>query len=129
MKKLIPILAAMGLVLAAGLVYADEMTPMAPDLRSKIQDDAFRYVPINGVTFVSEIEPGLQCYGAAAGGMAEVKDIRSLVKDDNFTYSALDNAISFSADIPSVTCSWARGLGMDLVLHNGISVAGGTVDQ
>ncbi len=128
MKKLILIMMAMALVLAVGVVYADETMPIAKDMRSIVQDDNITYVALdNGVTFVGMVEPGIKCFseeGAAAGGMAGSKDLRARVQDDRFTYSALDNGVSFSAEIPALTCSWARGLSPEV--HNGITVAGGT---
>ena len=131
MKKFTLILAAMALVLAVGVVYADESMPIATDMRSIVQDDNITYAALdNGVTFVGMVEPGIKCFsegGEAAGGMAVSKELRRAVQDDRFTYTALDNGVSFAAEIPTLTCSWARGL--DLDLHNGISVPGGTVDQ
>ena len=129
MKKLILIMMAMALVLAVGVVYADESMPMAKDMRSIVQDDNITYAALdNGVTFVSEVEPGIKCYsegGAAAGGMVS-KELRKAVQDDRFTYTALDNGVSFSAEIPTPTCLWDRGLGRNLELHNGITIPGGT---
>ncbi len=134
MKKFTLILTAIVLVLAVGVVYAyaDEGMIMAKDLRSIVQDDNITYAAVdNGVTFVGAVEPGIKCFseeGAAAGGMAS-KELRYRVMDDNFIYTAPDNAVSFSHAIPTPTCSWDRGLGRDLVLHNGITVPGGTIDQ
>lgn len=132
MKKFMLILTAMALVLAVGVVYADESMPMAKDMRSIVQDDNITYAALdNGVTFVGLVEPGIQCFsegGAAAGGMIS-KELRKAVQDDRFTYTALDNGVSFSAEIPTPTCSWARGLGRSLELHNAITVPGGTEDQ
>jgi hypothetical protein len=129
MKKLIPILAAMALVLAVGVVYADESMPVAKDLRSIVQDDNITYAALdNGVTFVGMVEKGIQCAegGEAAGGMGAGVGLRKIAQDDRFFYTAPYNGVSFSAEIPALTCSWARGLGRDLVLHNGITVSGGT---
>jgi hypothetical protein len=130
MKKFTLILTAMALVFAVGVVYADESMPIATDMRSIVQDDNITYAALdNGVTFVGMVEPGIKCFteeGAAAGGLAS-KDLRAKVQDDRFSYSALDNGVSFSAEIPTPTCLWDRGLGLEL--HNGISVAGGTIDQ
>ncbi len=128
MKKLIPILTVLGFVLAVGLVYADEAMP-AKDLRSKVQDDGITYMaPDNAVTFVGVVDTSIECSGEggmAAGGLAE-KEVRKVVQDDRFTYIAPDNAVSFSASIPEPGCSWARGLGRDLILQNGITIPGGT---
>ncbi len=132
MKKLFPILAAMALVLAVGVVYADESMPMAKDMRSIVLDDNITYAALdNGVTFVGVVDTGIKCAsegGEAAGGMAAggvSKGLLRIVQDDRFIYAALDNGVSFSAEIPTLTCSWARGLGRDLELHNGITVPGG----
>jgi hypothetical protein len=122
MKKLIPILTAMGLVLAVGLAYAD-------DMRSIVQDDGVTYAALdNGVTFVGQVDTGIQCFGAAAGGMVESKDIRSIVQDDGFRYIAPDNSVTFAAESLGPKCSWARGLGRELklIMHNGVTVPGGT---
>jgi hypothetical protein len=131
MKKFIPIVTAIALVLAVGVVYGDESMPMAKDMRSIVLDDNITYAALdNGVTFVGLVDTGIQCAsegGEAAGGMAagEVsKDLRKIVQDDGFIYAAPDNGVSFSAEIPTLTCSWARGLGRSLELHNGITVPG-----
>ncbi len=129
MKKLILIMTAILLVLAVGVVYADESMPIATDMRSIVQDDNITYAALdNGVTFVGMVEPGIKCFseeGAAAGGLVS-KDLRAKVQDDRLTYSALDNGVSFSAEIPAPTCLWDRGLGRSIELHNGITVPGGT---
>ena len=126
MKKLILILMAMALVFAVGVVYANESMPIAKDMRSVVQDDGITYAALdNGVTFVGVVDAGIQCAsegGMAAGGVS--KELRKIVQDDRFTYTALDNGISFSAEIPNPACSWARGLGRDLELHNGITAVG-----
>lgn len=127
MKKLMLIVTAMVLVLAVGVVYADESMPMAQDIRSVVLDDNITYAALdNGVTFVGMVEPGIKCFseeGAAAGGMAS-KELGAIGQDDRFTYTALDNGVSFSAEIPIPTCTWDRGLGRNLELHNGITVLG-----
>ena len=126
MKKIIFFLAAMGLVFTFGLAFAHENAPMAKDMRSVVQDDGITYAALdNGVTFVGVVDTGIQCAsegGMAAGGVS--KELRKIVQDDRFTYTALDNGISFSAEIPNPACSWARGLGRDLELHNGITAVG-----
>jgi len=126
MKSLILLLMGLGLVLAGGLVYADE----APDLRSIVQDDNLLYsASDNAVTFVSAIEKCTVCKGAggmAAGGMAAAAapDIRSFIKDSHL-YSAPDNAVSFSAVIPTSIPSWSRGLAQEWEVYNGVTVPGG----
>ncbi len=125
MKRFIPILAAMGLVLAVGLGYAD-------DMRSKVQDVGVMYTALeNGVTFLGVVDTGIQCEGAAAGGMGAEpsKDLRSIVQDDNFTYIAPENSVTFASKSLSPKCSWARGLGREIELHNVITIPGGTEDQ
>lgn len=125
MKKFIPILAAMGLVLAVGLGYAD-------DMRSKVLDDGVMYAPLeNGVTFLGVVDTSIQCEGAAAGGMGAEpsKDLRSIVQDDNFTYIAPENSVTFASKSLGPKCSWARGLGREIELHNVITIPGGTEDQ
>jgi hypothetical protein len=121
MKKFIPILAAMGLVLAVGVAYAD-------DMRSIVQDDGITYTALaeNGVTFLGSVSAGIQCVGAAAGGMiSEPKDLRSVVQDDGFTYIAPDNSVTFAAAPLGPKCSWARGLGSEMELHNDVTIPGG----
>ena len=123
MKKIIPILTVMGLVLAFGLAYADEV----PDMRSIVQDDGITYAALNGVTFVGSVDTGIQCFGAAAGGMAEPsKDLRSIVQDDELLYTAPDNSVTFASEGLGPKCSWARGLGREMALHNAITIPGGT---
>ncbi len=118
MKKLIPILAAMGLVLTFGLAYAG-------DMRSIIQDDGVKYAALeNGVTFVGSVESGIQCEGAAAGGMEPSSDFRGVVQDDALTYIAPDNSVTFSSALGR-GCSWARGLGHDMKLDNFVTIPGG----
>ncbi len=123
MKKIMPILMVMGLVLAFGLAYADEV----PDMRSIVQDDAITYAALgNGVTFVGSVDTGIQCFGAAAGGMVEPsKDLRSIVQDDALTYIAPDNSVTFASEGLGPKCSWARGLGREMELHNAITIPGG----
>lgn len=132
MKKVMTFLAAMAFALTFGVAFADEYAPMAKDMRSIVQDDGVTYASLNGVTFVG-VDTGNACMvgeGSAAGGLAAEEishDLRRIVQDDRFTYTAPDNGISFSAEIAGPTCSWARGL--ELELHNGISIPGGTMDQ
>ncbi|HXY55876.1 MAG TPA: hypothetical protein VEM40_14515 [Nitrospirota bacterium] len=119
MKKFIPILAAMGLVLAVSLVYAE-------DMRSVIQDDGIAYAALdNGVTFVGSVDSGIQCEGAAAGGMEPTSDFRGVVEDDALTYIAPDNGVSFSSEALGPKCSWARGLGHGMKLDNVVTIPGG----
>jgi len=120
MKKFIPILAAMGLVLTVGLAYAD-------DMRSIVQDDGVMYAALdNGVTFFGTVDTGIQCEGAAAGGMVEPsKDLRSIVQDDALTYIAPENSVTFASESLGPKCSWARGLGREIELHNVITIPGG----
>jgi len=119
MKKFVPILAAMALVLTVGLAYAD-------DMRSVIQDDGILYAALgNGVTFVGSVDSGIQCEGAAAGGMEPSSDFRSVMEDDSLTYIAPDNSVSFSSEALGPKCSWARGLGHDLKLDNAVTIPGG----
>jgi hypothetical protein len=126
MKKLVLILTAIGLVLAVGLAYADEGAPLAQDMRSIVQDDGITYAALdNGVTFVGSVDTGIQCFGAAAGGMVAEKDMRSIVQDDDLTYTAPDNSVTFASESLGPKCSWARGLGREMVLHNAITIPGG----
>jgi len=121
MKKLLPILTAMGLVLAVGLAYGE-------DMRSVVQDDGITYAALdNGVTFVGSVEMGIQCFGAAADGMVAgpSKDPRSIVQDDNLVYIAPDNSVTFTSENLGPKCSWARGLGGELELHNAVTIPGG----
>ena len=131
MKILISTVMAIGLVFAVGLVYADEGMPIAADLRSVVQDDNLTYGALdNGVTFVGVGEKAIECSsegGMAAGGMAAegpIKDLRSFKQDDHIVYSAPDNGVTFTGENPALTCSWARGLGRDLKISNGITIPG-----
>jgi hypothetical protein len=125
MKKLIPIVAALGLVFAVGLAYAYEEAPL--DMRSVVQDDGITYIALeNGVTFFGSIGTGIQCVGAAAGGMATEpsKDLNSIVQDDNLTYIASDNSVTFASKALGPKCSWARG-GREMALMNSVTFPGG----
>jgi len=120
MKKFIPILAAMGFVLALGVAYAG-------DMRSIVQDDGIRYSPLaeNGVTFVGSFDSGISCVGAAAGGMEAAHDLRGVVQDDDLTYIAPDNSVTFAPKGLGASCSWARGLGREMKLDNAVTIPGG----
>jgi len=121
MKMLLPILTAMGLVLAVGLAYGE-------DMRSIVQDDGITYAALdNGVTFVGSVDTGIHCFGAAVGGVVAdpSKDLRNIVQDDDLTYTASDDSVTFTSEGLGPKCSWARGLGEQLVLHNAITIPGG----
>jgi hypothetical protein len=117
MKKLIPILTTLGLVLGVGLAFADESAPLGYAGRD------------NGVTFFEKVDIGTQCTsegGMAAGGMAAEgasKDVLNIAID-GIKYMT-PNGVSFaSEETPVPICLWAPGLGRDLELHNGVSFPG-----
>jgi hypothetical protein len=118
MKKLIPILAALGLVLGVGLAFADEYAPLGYAGRD------------NGVTFFGTVDTsiGAECTsegGMGAGGMAEegaTKDVLN-IKIGGIEYMS-PNGVSFSSESAIPNCAWAPGLGRDLELHNGVTVPG-----
>ncbi len=123
MKKLFLLFMVFGLVLAAGLIYADESMPVANDMRSFVKDDSVTYAPLaNGITFTEVLRPGIACTsegGMAGGGMSS--EAGKVVPDDLLGYRGRANGISFSESIPGKTCSWAQGLKKELEVHNGIT--------
>jgi len=120
MKQLLPFLTAMGLVLSVGLAYGE-------DMRSIVQDDGIMYAALyNSVTFVGSVDMGIQCFGAAVGGVvAEPRELRSIVQDDDLMYIAFDNSVTFVSDSLGPKCSWERGRGGESELRNAVTTPGG----
>jgi len=112
MKKILAFVTVLGLALAFGLAYADEISPMTRDMSGTLL--------YNGITY---FEPALQCAaesGSGAGGVAAEEVSKDVI---------LHNGITVFDVRPAgygPKCSWAEEFSKDLHVRNGITVLGGS---
>ncbi len=119
MKKIISAVLALGLVLAVGSVYAYGDMSAAP------QKTINGLTPLgNGISFTEIHNTAIQCSaegGSAGGGMEAAGPAKPFSKvGDMVSY----NGVSFSSVPSGPGCSWARGLGREMSIDNGVSFPG-----